>query len=164
MANVTVKVYNHFEVTISGELKEGGSRVTPVEISVGDNCYDVRTQIEADYRAETLWQTGWGGVATFEFLWFLSDQDVLLDLVYDYAGTDKHAIIKIKADVPFLVASDDMKVLDDGTDPIGDGSGTGTITTGLDQIDQINVQNNVNSEGDTAKVRLVLLGADVDPA
>ena len=150
----TAKIINHLEITLNNDLKEVGSRVTAQEITVDGLVYEARTTVATEYVEETLWETGDGNVDSFDILAFESDQDVLLCLRND-AGTDEFALFKVEANVPLILTSDDLRGRDDGTSPVGDGSGSGTVTT-LKQVDKITVQNN-STGGTTANVRLLLL-------
>lgn len=152
----TIKVYNHFEMLlVTGQIVKGGSRDTPVELTVDGIVYEAQATVVSavdpdDATLEKLWETGYGNLDTFKFLFFESDADVLLMLRNDNA-TDQYAVIAVEANIPVMLAADDLIGNDDATAPCIDG----TITT-PDQIDEISVQNNVAVES-TANVRLVLI-------
>ncbi len=153
--SVTLSLTTHCTFTVGGVVKEYGSLATPVSISLTTGLvHEVRAKVEDNYAAEVLWTTGDGNLDTFEFLWFTSDADVLLEL-RNTAATDEFALIEVKADVPFVLNSDDMRATATGTTVIGDGSGSGTTTT-LNQIDQITVQRDVADAAGDALVHLVL--------
>ena len=153
--SVTASLTTHLTFTVGGVVKEYGSLTTPVSISLTTGLvHETRTVVEDNYAAEVLWTTGDGNLDTFELLWFTSDADVLLEL-RNTAATDEFALIEVKANVPFVLNSDDMRATASGTTVIGDGSGSGTITT-LKQVDQITVQRNVADAAGDATVHLVL--------
>ncbi len=149
----TLSLTQHFTVTLNGKPLTLGSLVTPQSITIGEGAFDTRKVVDDNYVYEVLWATGDGGLDTFSFLWFESDADVLLELRNDDA-TDEFAIIEVKADIPFVLNSDDMLANDAGASDITDG--TETAAAAIDQIDQIAVQNNVADAAGDATVRLVL--------
>lgn len=151
--SVTIKVFQHFEVSIGGELKEAGSRETAQEITAAGHVFEVRAQVDDNYLDEVLWTTGDGNIDDFDFLWFESDADVFLEL-RNTMSPDEFLLIEVKADIPLMLSSDNV--------------GSYATTTRLDdaqlveatdwdQVDQITVQNNVADEAGDATVRLVLI-------
>ena len=152
--SVTLYLYQSFRVDVGGELKEAGSRNTPVEITLDGELFECRKVVADDYNVETLWSTTDGGLATFSFLWFESDADVLLQL-RNTDTTDEYAVVEVKAGIPFVMSSDDMLANDSGASDLTDG--TETAAAEIDQIDQIVVQNNAADEAGDATVRLVLI-------
>lgn len=148
----TLNLTQHFSVTVGGEIKEAGSLVTSQSISVDGHLFECRTTVATEYIDEILWTAGNGNIDDFDFLWFESDQDVFLELRNTQA-TDEFLLVEVKADIPFVLASDNV-------------AGYQTTTrfddaelaeaTDWDQVDQITVQN--NTTGSTAAtVRLVLI-------
>ena len=145
--SVTVKITQHVEATIGGELKEIGSRITPVEVSTTGELWEAIKQITNaadpnDFSRQVMWVTGDGGIDDFDVLVCLSDTDVLLEM---QNSDSTFAIFHIEADVPFILASDDM---------LATVTVDGTVST-LFAIDEIAVQNN-NDDTSTATVRLML--------
>jgi hypothetical protein len=154
----TLRVYSYFDVVIEDEVVLGGQRDTPEEVPVAGDRYDVAKSVANssgdNYNSQTLWQSGDGGLTSFDFLWFKSDADVLLELRNDNA-TDQFAVVEVKAGVPFMLGGKGLLGNDDATSPLGaDGSATST-----DDIDQITVKNNADgTDADvTATCRLVLI-------
>ena len=147
----TIKLTQHFTLTVGGEAKEAGSLTVPQEITVDGLIFEVRTTVATEYIDEVLWTAGNGNIDDFDFLWFESDQDVFLELRNTMA-TDEFLLFEVKAGVPFVLTSDDI-------------AGYQTTTrfddaalveaTDFDQADQITVQNNTTG-GTAATVRLVL--------
>ena len=151
--SVSIKVFQHFEINIGGELKEGGSRTAAEEISVDGHVFEVRTQIDDNYLDEVLWTTGDGAVDDFDFLWFESDADVFLEL-RNTRSPDEFLLFEVSADIPFMLSSDDVGAYDTTT-RIDDAQLV--EATDFDQVDQITVQNNVADAAGDATVRLVLI-------
>ena len=146
--SATVKIINHLEVSLGGELVEIGSRSTPVEVTIEGEKFEAITQVTNaadpnDFVRQLLWVAGDGGVDDFDVLAFLSDTDVLLEL-QNSDGT--YATIAVEADFLLILAPDDLlaTVTTDGTEST------------LFAIDEIAVQNN-NDDTSTATVRLLLL-------
>lgn len=150
----TLYLYQSFRIDVGGEDKEAGSRDTPKEISLDGEFFECRKVVADDYNVETLWTTGDGGLATFDFLWFETDADVLLELRNDDT-TDEFAVIEVKAGVPFVLAADDLLANDAGASDLTDGAQTAAAD--IDQIDRIAVQNNVANDAGDATVRLILI-------
>ena len=151
----TLNLTQHFTVTFDGKPLTLGSLTVPVAVTVSTGVYDARKVVADNYVVEKLWGTGDGGLDTFSFLWIESDADVLLEFRND-DSTDEYAVIEVKANVPFVLNSDDMLANDAGASDLVDG--TETAAAAIDQIDQITVQNNVADDAGDATVRLVLVG------
>lgn len=146
--STTVKIYSYFEADVGGEIKSGGSRTVAKEVTAAaDEVYEVRTVVADNYVDVVLWDSGDGGVDDFDFLWFESDVDVLLELIVDRAGSPSSSVIEVKAGVPFFMSSDDGE-----NTTISGGS-----ETTVDQIDRITCQRNVADGAGDATVRLVLM-------
>lgn len=148
--SATVKIINHLEVSLGGELVEIGSRTVASEITIAGNKFEIiKTITNAadpdDFNRHVLWENGDGGIDDFDVLALYSDAAVLLELTIDRAGTPKYATLGIAAGVPLILSTDDLlsAITVDGT------------ATTVDQIDRIAVQNNVALA--TANVRLLLL-------
>lgn len=118
--------------------------------------FDVTDIIPDGYAQETLWVTGQGGVDTFEYLFFLSDVDVHVEIANVDTSPDERLLFLVKANVPLIIpggvmggfASDtsrlDGSVLVEGTD--------------YDNVTLIRVQSAVAADAGDATVRLLLLG------
>lgn len=151
----TAELTQHLKVTVGGVVKEFGSKSTPVDITVtNEYVYETRTIVQDDYESKVLWLTGDGNITSFSLLWFESDADGLIELRNDTA-TDEFLLFEVKAGVPLVLTSEDCRGRDDGTSPIGDGAGSGTITT-LNDVDQISFQRNVAAAGGDALVHLAM--------
>lgn len=140
----TLRLYAGAHATMDNEPLQIGSRTEPVEITVDGDRFDVARTVADNYNLETLWSSGDGGLTTFNFLWFESDADVLLEFK---DGADVWTQ-QVKAGVPLVLSSEKVyaSALVDTTE-----------TTPLGAINTINVQNNVaDNEGD-ARVRLILV-------
>lgn len=153
--SVSIKVFQHFEVTVGGELKEGGSRETAQTITADGTVYDIRTVVADNYTVETLWTTGNGNVDNFDFLYFESDADVFLEL-RNTMTTDEFILIEVTANIPLMLSSDDIAGYQttsrlDGSQLVRGG------TDDFDVCDNIAVQNNVADDAGDANVRLVLI-------
>lgn len=148
--SATVKIINHLEVSLGGELVEIGSRTVPSEITIAGNKFEViKTITNAAspdaYNRQVLWESGDGGISDFDVLAFYSDAAVLLELTIDRAVTPEYATLNIAAGVPLILSTDDL---------LAAITVDNTVTT-MDQIDQIAVQNNAVTG--SANVRLLLL-------
>ncbi len=151
--SVTLEVTQHVTFTVGNEVKTFGSLTTPVEISLTTGTvHETRAVVEDDATVETLWTTGDGNFDEFEFLWFLSDADVFLELRTDL-GTAEHILVEVKANVPFILNSDNAAGTT-ATDRL-DGS---TLVDGTDyaQVDRIRVYNDAAAAAGDATVHLVL--------
>ncbi len=147
--SVTLSVTQHITFTVGNEVKTFGSLTTPVEISLTTGLvHETRAVVADDYAEQTLWTSGDGGLDTFEFLWFLSDADVLLEFA-DVAGTECFAI-QVKANVPFILSYDDILVSDSAASIV-----TGDVAT-MKTINRILVHNNGAEAIGDATVHLVL--------
>lgn len=145
--SVSVKIFQHIEATIGGELKEIGSRTTPTEITVAGELWETIKLITNaatpnDFQRQLMWEAGDGGIGDFDILACLSDTDVLLELQDDNGD---YSTYQLEADVMFVLGSNSK---------LGAVTVDGTETT-LNTIDQIAVQNN-NDDTSTATVRLML--------
>jgi len=112
----------------------------------GEETYANRLVVADNYTRVVVWQDGDGGVADFDLLIVLSDVNVLLELTIDRAGTPLYAVVEVKANIPYLLSSDDMvaAVLTNGS------------ATTMDQIDQIAIKNNVADDAGDANVTIIL--------
>ncbi len=151
--SATIKLFQHFEVSLGGELKEAGSRTVAKEITVDGQVYEVRAVVADNYLDEILWTSGDGNIDNFDFLWIESDKNVFVELRNTQA-TDEFLLFEVKANIPFVLASDDV-------------AGYQTATrfddaalieaTDFDQVDRITVQNNVADAAGDANVRMILI-------
>ncbi len=155
--SVSVKIFQHFEINIGGELKEGGSRTVAEEILVDGHVFEVRTQIDDAFEEEVLWTTADGGIADFDFLWFESDADVFLEL-RNTMSPDEFLLFEVSADIPLILSSDDIGAYDTAT-RFDEGAPYAVLVeaTDFDQADQISVKNNAAADAGDATVRLVLI-------
>ncbi len=109
--SVTLSVTQHITFTVGNEVKTYGSLTTPVSVTLTTGLvHETRAVVDDNYAEQTLWTSGDGGLTTFDFLWFLSDTDVLLEFA-DVAGTECFAV-QVMANVPFILAYDDILVSD----------------------------------------------------
>ena len=142
---MSVKIYAEFRAIVNGDLRAGGSRTSSADISVAGEVYEAATTVQDNYNLETLWTAGDGGVSDFDFLWFESDVDVLLQLKHGSA----YQVHEVKGGAPFMLSSDVVQNVQ-----ISDGA---QQTATLDDIDQIDVHRNVADAVGDATVRLVLI-------
>ena len=155
--SVTAKLRFRLDVTLaSGDRVRLGSLDTDYSLTLTNGTkFETIVTVADNYTAETLWQIGQGGMDTFEVLFILSNVDVLLEL-RNVAATDEFALIEVKANVPQFILPAQLRATASGTTVVGDGSGTGTVTT-LKACDQVVVQNNAADDAGDALVQLVLL-------
>lgn len=147
----TLKVTQHVEILLDDEPIRLGSLVSPGEITVAGNVFRARMTVEDDYQEETLWETGDGGLTTFDVCVIESDEDVLVEFRDDNA-TDAFAVITVAGGIPFVLAADDLIADDSGASPL---SGDGSDDT-PDTIDRIVVKRNVADDEGDAIVSLLL--------
>jgi len=144
----TLKQWHKFRVTTGGEDKEGGSLSTEVDRTMTGGIYEVTAVVADDYAVELLWDTGYGNLDNWDWLYILSDEDVILELTYDRAGAGEVVCcIKVTANVPMMINGDAIY----GT-ALTAGSTTTTVA-----CDQIRVKNNQADAAGDATVRLVLI-------
>lgn len=156
--SVTASLTTHLTLTVGSltgsVVKTFGSLTTPADITLTDGLiHEVRAVVEDDYGVETLWTTGDGNLDTFEFLWFMTDAAVFLELRTDMA-TDEYLILPVQAYVPFILAGDDAAGID--ADRL-DGAVL-VEATDYAQVDRIRVCRDVADAAGDATVHL-LLGA-----
>ncbi len=134
-----------------------GDRFNPVTITPTSGIvFDTTDTVTDNFGIETLWQTGWGGIDTFEYLFFLSDLDVYLELANTDTDPDERVILFVRGGIPLMIpgglmggfTSDtsrlDASILVSGTD--------------YDNVTWIKVQRNVEEGVGDATVRLILVG------
>lgn len=115
--------------------------------------HEVRNVVVDDYTVQAIWTTGDGGIDTFELLYFISDADVFLELRNTQA-TDEFVMVECKANVPFILNSDDTAGYT--TTSRLDGSQL-VEATDYDQVDKISVYNNAADDAGDATVHLILM-------
>ncbi|KKL62539.1 hypothetical protein LCGC14_2184220, partial [marine sediment metagenome] len=85
--SVILSVTQHITFTVGNEVKTYGSLTTPVSVTLTTGLvHETRAVVDDAHAQQILWTSGDGGLTTFDFLWFLSDTDVLLEFA-DVAGT-----------------------------------------------------------------------------
>lgn len=150
MATASIKTF--VEVTGVGETVVVGSDVTSQDVTLTGEMYQARAVVADDYGTVTLWQTGDGGVDTFDLLILETDADVFVELRNDQS-TDEFLLLFVPANHPLVLVSDDVGAVQttgriDGADLV-DGTDYG-------QVDQIVVQRDVADDVGDANVRLLL--------
>lgn len=146
----TLKQWHKFLVTIGGEKKEGGSVSAEVDRTMAGGVYEVIAQVADNYAVEMLWDAGHGNIDNWDWLFILSDEDVILELTYDRAGAGEVVCcVYVTADVPMMINGDAIY----GTALVA-GDATTTVA-----CDQIRVKNNQADEAGDATIRLVLIEA-----
>jgi hypothetical protein len=128
----TLRVWKAFEVEINGVRYNGGSRSSPLEISV-TNAIQLGPFSLAASTTKTLWTGSTDELSDFDFLWIVSDSDIYAELTVDVSngvGDELWGRI-IEANQPY--------------DLIGDGglaNYTANFATGTaDVIDRLRVRN-----------------------
>lgn len=144
----SLNLWQEFDVNVGGEIKKGGSRNTAVTRTMTGGVYETRTTVADNYAVETLWDTGYGNLDNWNYLFILSNENVLLELSYDRGGASEHiSIVQVTADVPMMINGD---AISDVALVAG-----GAVTTYA--CDQIRVMNNQAEAAGDATVRLVLI-------
>lgn len=129
-----------------GEVISGGSRTAPESITVDGNHKNISRSL-ANNTTIDVWITGADeSVTDFDFAYFVSDQNVYLELTVD-KGNDvgrEEIAIELQAGIPFALTSDDAYAL--YTTDFAAGT--------ADVIDQIRIR---NVSGSTANVRAMIV-------
>ena len=149
--SVILSVTQHITFTVGNEVKTYGSLTTPVSVTLTvGQVHETRAVVEDNYGVEALWTTGDGNLDTFEFLWFLSDADVFLEL--RTVTTAEYILLPITANVPFILVGDDAAGID------ADRLDGAVLVDGVDyaQVDRIRVSRDVADAKGDATVHLVL--------
>ncbi len=150
---MTLAYFSSLETVINNAQISAGQRNVSNSISIGGQKVDVSDAIVNasgdDFNSQVLWTSGDGGLATFDILWFESDQPVILEF-RNSNGSPAFAIISVPANTPLVLGADDLVVGQLGAD--------GSATAVADVIDRITVKNNVTGASTTvtANVRLLL--------
>lgn len=141
----TLSIIQYVTATLDGETLSIGSQTTPNNLTVAgakiDNTYTIAT-------STTL--TAWAGTnpSDFDFLCIiaLDSEDVAVELTTDANNGvgDEYHTIKLKQDIPFILARDDSLA-----------NNTGNFSGTFDVIDTIKIRN--TSASATAAVRFVLV-------
>lgn len=144
--SVSVRVWQCFEVVSADRVISGGSLVTPALVTaeaVGAAAIDRTIVAAASGGTGTLLDNS-TDLAAFAFLFIVSDQDVVLEIVTDAnAGVGRVAsTVTLKAHVAFVLGSNVAYA----NYTVSFGGGT------LDTIDTLKVKNNGSA---AANVRLV---------
>lgn len=147
----TLSIFAGFSIEIGGEHVSAGSRRSPYTMSVDGEKYDVVKEITNssgdNYNLQTLWESGDGGLSDFDFLWLVSDADGYVTL-HD-TGTSAELAVFVEANVPFMLAGDDI----DDAEPT-DGSAASVQV--CDKITFFNSGDGTSADVD-ALVRLTLI-------
>lgn len=128
----TLRVYKAFEVEIDGVPYRGGSRSSPLEISVTEAVQIGPFDLDAT-TTKTIWTGSSDELADFDYLWIVSDSDIWAELTVDVGGEvgDELWARVIEANRPF--------------DLIGDGglaNYTANFATGTaDMLDRLRLRN-----------------------
>ena len=127
MATHKVKITTHFTWTDEeSNVYSDGSTTTPVELTIsGSNpeVYD-RTFTVADTAVKEVLNDDL--LATFDFFWIQSNQDIEIQLLCNEGGTvssnnlENAAILKINAGHPFYLTNDDSRTLGDCVNPMNE--------------------------------------------
>ena len=143
----TLRTYNYFEVEIDGVKRTGGSRSTPVDITVDGQCLDLSKSVAAE-EEWTVWSASTEDALTnFDYLWVLSSLDIRLEFLVDETGgsAEKKLMFLVKANTPFPLFNDDSFTGDWATTDLG--------SAGL--IDRVQIYN--PSATTAAIVRVVMV-------
>ena len=166
MATHNVKLTTHFTWTDEdGNVYTDGSTSTAVNLSVSgsnpevfDRTYTIANSALKEVLNDDL-------IATFDFLWISSNQDIEVQLLCNEGGTvagnnlENAAIFKLNAGFPFYLTNDDSRTLGDCVNPMNESNylteidlweDTARIPVGL--FTRIEVS---NTSGSTARVRVV---------
>jgi len=146
--SATLQVFQSFQVDIGNEKISGGSRATPVEMTIDGKMHEWRGVVPAT-SSRTIWEASNSNypISDFDFLMVEADDNVILELTVDAnnsVGTKTFAI-EVQAGSPFPLLSDDA-IANFTTD----------VATGTeDVIDKIRIRNAVATA--SATVRVVML-------
>ena len=118
--------------------------------------FDVGEVIPDDTTAEVLWVTGQGGIDTFEYLFFLSDVDVYVELANVDTSPDERLVLLVRAGIPLVIPSGVMGGFASDTSRLD--SAALVSGTDYDNVTEISVQNDAADGVGDATIRLLLLG------
>ena len=155
----TFKVAFEFSVLDPNDrlLRVFGDRFTRITITPTLGVlFDSLDIIADDTTDETLWVTGQGGIDTFEYLFFLSDVDIYIELANVDTSPDERLLLFVKGGIPLMLPSGVMGGFASDTSRL---DGNVLVSgTDYDNITLIRVQNDAAEGAGDAKVRLLLLG------
>jgi len=153
--SVVLSCFQKFTATLAdGTYLEIGSASPANTLTLTNGRkYEAIVQIADDYTADTIWETGDGGMATFEVLLLYSDNAIVLELRSDVAG-DEFVLLKLQGGVWHMLTTDDI-----GGYPTATRLDGAVLVEDTDfaQVDQINVQRDVADAIGDAEVHLILL-------
>lgn len=140
----TVRLFQRAEVSLDGETLSLGGEFNPLSITVDGLLHDQRHSVAAAATAKILDIDE--DIASFDFLWIQSDQDIIIELVTDDDGDigERVGTVGLLADGAFVLTTDDSYA----NHTVAFAAGT------LDVIETIRVK---NVSSDTAHVRVVAL-------
>ena len=118
--------------------------------------FDTLEIIPDDTTVESLWVTGQGGIDTFEYLFFLSDVDVYIELANTTPSPDERLLLFVKGKIPLMLPGGKMGGFASDTSRL-DGNVL-VSATDYNNITAISVQNDAADGVGDATVRLLLLG------
>ncbi len=118
--------------------------------------FDVGDVIADNFGQDTLWTTGQGGIDTFEYLFFLSDVDVYLEVANTDTSPDERFLVLVRGGIPLVIPGGLMGGYGSDTSRL-DGSVL-VLSTDYDNITEIRVQRDEAEGVGDATVRLMLVG------
>lgn len=133
----------YWEVEHDGTKRFGGSRSSPLEITVDGQFLDKDFSL-ATATSLTIWNSA-EAVATFAYVWLICDQDLKVEVTCDRAGDNglEEFVFVIEANTPFRLVYDDALA-----------NYSGTLSAGTaDVVDEIVIR---NESGTTANGRFFL--------
>lgn len=152
---VLEQVYQ-FTTSVLGEVvRRVGSKTSTVSLTVDGLVFDTNVVIADNYEQKTLWQSGDGGVTSFDHLLFLASADVFLEIANTATSPDERMIVFVPANALVSLPSRYVGAYVSDTSRL---DGVEMVeATDYDEITEIRVQRNAaDLEGD-ATIRLVLI-------
>ena len=146
-----------FSIDLLGESpRRVGSKADSVDLTVGGQVFDTGNVTIADnYGQDILWQSGNGGMDGFDYLLFISNADVWIEISNTTPATDERSLFFVPANALMALPSRNMGGFASTTSRL-DGA---ALVDGTDygDITEIRVQRDAADLAGDATVRLVLI-------
>lgn len=151
----TLSYTQHFKVDLGNEVHEFGSLTVPISITA-TKVYSTKQLVADNYTVEELWADGDGGMDKAEWQWlvFISDANVILQLRNDAAANAERVAFEVTANIPLILHNGEFQSDDDNVDIL---TLANPLTT-LESTDAICVKRDVADTIGDANCTLYLFG------
>lgn len=153
----TLEQIIQFQIALTGEaVRRFGDKATPTDLTVTGQVWDSGNFPLADnYGNAEIWATTQGGLASFAYLIFMADVDVILELANTTPNPDERALFNIAANSVLVLPSSVMGGYASNTSRL-DGAAM-VSATDFNTINSIRVQRNAANLAGDATCRLMLV-------